>query len=718
VGALKKFRDTGVALGGPIRRDRLWFFFAGREGVTQQYAEVFENRLKQPQSLLYEPDVSRGRAYTNDYSKDYSLRLTWQAAEKHRVVMRASLQPTCNCVFNLLTTGAQVTPEAAGPHRYDPSNIFTISWNHPATNRVLLEAGGSLMYTSQHDARQPGFDATMYRIMDQGLNLTYGNSATRDLPRKQLQQQFSVAYITGTHNFKTGLSVKRIGLGNIDELGNNVLMNGPGVDYRFRNGIPNLLTMRDAPWNFEERVDDIAVYVQDQWTIDRFTLNLGARYNDVRGSAPEQVLGVGPFVPERRFEPAKNIPHYRNLSPRLGAAYDLFGTGRTALKASLGHYPEIIRLATGNPVNSLVRSTNRTWNDVNRNYVPDCDLLNPVANGECGAWSNLNFGKPTGGARYAEGTLEGFNSQFHNWQGSVSLQHELMPGVGLNVGYFRTWYGGDCGGSGYTNTTTCRLVADNQLVTPADFDPFCITAPSDSRLPGGGGNQLCGLYDVKRALFGRVDNLLRSPSDFDGDLSRVYNGVDVTMNARLARGFQFSGGVSVGRTVEDTCLVVDSPQAAREGFCKVSPPWSAGTQAKFLVVYPMPWGVQASAIYQNSPGIPISASLVVPNAAIASSLGRNLSACANTTGACNANVTVALIPPQTVFEPRLQQVDLRFSRAIPLGGNRRLRGNLDVNNLLNASNVLNMNAAYGATWRNVTQILSGRLFRIGAQIDF
>jgi hypothetical protein len=512
--------------------------------------------------------------------------------------------------------------------------------------------------------------------------------------------------------------VKRIGLGNIEELGNNVLMNGPGVDYRFRDGIPNLLTMRDAPWNFEERVDDIAVYVQDQWTIDRFTLNLGARYNDVRGSAPEQVLGAGPFVPERRFEPTKNIPHYRNLSPRLGAAYDLFGTGRTALKASLGHYPEIIRLATGNPVNSLVRSTNRTWNDVNRNYVPDCNLLNPVANGECGAWSNLNFGKPAGGDRYAEGTLEGFNSQFHNWQGSVSLQHELMPGVGLNVGYFRTWYGGDCGGSGYTNTTTCRLVTDNQLVTPADFDPFCITAPSDSRLPGGGGNELCGLYDVKRAVFGQVDNLLRSTSDFDGDLSRVYNGVDVTMNARLARGFQFSGGVSVGRTVEDTCLVVDSPQAAREGFCKVSPPWSAGTQAKFLVVYPMPWGIQASAIYQNSPGIPISATLVVPNAAIAPSLGRNLSACANATGACNANVTVDLIPPQTMFEPRLQQVDLRFSRAIALGGNRRLRGNLDVNNLLNASNVLNMNAAYGATWRNVTQILSGRLFRIGAQLDF
>jgi hypothetical protein len=289
--------------------------------------------------------------------------------------------------------------------------------------------------------------------------------------------------------------------------------------------------------------------------------------------------------------------------------------------------------------------------------------------------------------------------------------------VGLNVGYFRTWYGGECGGSGYTNRETCLLVIDNQRVTPADFDPYCVTAPDDSRLPNSGA-QLCGLYDVKRQLFGQSDNLLRPASDFGGELTRVYNGVDATINARFPRGFQFQGGVSVGRSVQDNCLVVDSPQASREGFCKIVPPWSAGTQVKFLLVYPMPWDIQASAIYQNSPGIPILANMVFSNAAIAPSLGRNLAACPAATGACNANVTVPLFPPQTMFEPRLQQVDLRFSKAIRLGGTHRLRGNLDVYNVLNASNVLNMNTQYGATWRNVTQILSGRLFRVGAQFDF
>ena len=716
IGALKKFRDSGVAIGGPIRRDRLWFFAAAREGVAQQYVDgVYWNKLRQPQSLLYEPDIARGIANTNDYSKDVSFRITWQATEKHKIVGSSAFQNNCNCVFNLLTTGARVTPEAAGPHKYYPNYLPSVVWTYPATSNILLDAGVSLQALDQNDTREEGFDDTWYRIQDQFLNLTYGNVATRTIPRRQFQQRFALSYLTGSHQFKTGVNVKLGRQGDIAKLGFDKTIHGTAVNYRFNNGVPNQLTLLDAPWNFEERVNDVALYVQDQWTMNRLTLNLGVRYNEVRGSTPEQVLGAGYFVPERRFAALKNVPHYRNLSPRLGFAYDLFGTGSTALKASVGHYPEIVRVVTGNPANNLIRTTNRTWNDANRNFVPDCDLKNPVTNGECGPWSALNFGQQTGGTRYADGALDGFNSQYHNWQGSVSLQHELMPGVGLNVGYYRTWYGGDCGGSGLTNTVTCTLVTDNLLITPADYDQYCVTVPTDSRLPNSG-KQLCGLYDLKPALFGRSDLLARPDSDF-GDLSKVYNGFEVTMNARFGQGGSFTGGVSTGRTVEDNCLVVDSPQDAREGFCKVTPPWSAGTGVGITIVYPLPFDIRTSAIYQNSPGIPITAQLVVPNAAIAPSLGRNLSACP-TTGACNANVTVDVIEPRSMFEKRLQQLDLRLSRTFQLGGSRRLRGNFDVYNVLNASNVLNMNTQYGATWTNVTQILSGRLLRVGAQFDW
>jgi hypothetical protein len=343
-------------------------------------------------------------------------------------------------------------------------------------------------------------------------------------------------------------------------------------------------------------------------------------------------------------------------------------------------------------------------------------LKNPVANGECGPWSNLTFGQLVG-SRYADGVLSGWNRQYANWQGSVSLQHELKPGIGVSVAYFRTWYVGDAGGSGIPGAETTLTVTDNLKVTPKDYDEFCITAPTDSRLPNSG-KQLCGLFDVKPALFGQADNVIKSAEEFGRRKTRIYNGVDLTTNARFGQGGQLSGGVSIGRTVTDNCVVVDTPQDARPGFCRTARPWGAATDVKFLVVYPLPYDIQTSAVYQNSAGIPITASYVVSNAAITSTLGRNLSDCAIGAAVCNANRTIALIPDNSLFEPRAQQLDLRFTRTFRFGSTRRLRPSLDIYNLFNAATVLAMNTTYGASWKDVTQILNGRQLRFSAQFDF
>jgi hypothetical protein len=717
VGSLKKYRETGFAVGGPIRQSRIWFYVSAREGVNQLFVDGVQwNALQQPASMLYQPDPSR-RVFTNDYTRDLTGRLTWQVSQKDKLVLSTSHQPNCNCLFNILTTGVRVTPEAAGEHHYDPNYTASLSWTRPMTNRLLVEGGEATQNNNQDDTRIKEWNnPNLYRITDQALNLTYGNVATRTLPRRQNQARFAVSYVTGTHQFKTGVNFRHTTIGNIDTLGNDTDMHGTAVNYRFNNGVPNQLTLLDAPWNFQETTKDLALFAQDQWTIDRMTVSLGARYNHATGETPLQVLGAGRFVPQRRFEPVKNIPDYQNISPRLGAAYDMFGNGKTALKASLGHYPDIIRTASGNPANNLTRTTNRTWNDANRNFAPDCDLRNPVSNGECGPWSDLTFGQLVG-ARYADGVLSGWNREYANWQGSVSLQHELRPGFGVSVGYFRTWYVGDAGGSGIPGAETTLTVTDNQKVTPKDFDEFCIAAPGDSRLPNSA-KQLCGLFDVRPALFGQADNVIKSAEDFGRRKTRVYNGVDLTTNARFGRGGQLSGGISIGRTVTDNCVVVDTPQDARPGFCRTARPWGAATDVKFLVVYPLPYDIQTSAVYQNGAGIPITANYVVGNAAIAPSLGRNLSDCAIGAATCNANRTIALIPDNSMFEPRAQQIDLRFTRTFRFGGTRRLRPSLDIYNLLNAATVLAMNTTYGPSWKDVTQILNGRQLRFAAQFDF
>src|SRR5262249_49939978 len=143
-------------------------------------------------------------------------------------------------------------------------------------------------------------------------------------------------------------------------------------------------------------------------------------------------------------------------------------------------------------------------------------------------------------------------------------------------------------------------------------------------LPGGGGNQLCGLYNLNTSKFGQVNNLVTQISNFGTQIER-FNGIDIGVKARFGRGGLLAGGISSGRLELGNCVIVDSPQAARPGYCDVVPPWSAGTQIKLNGLYPLPWDTEVSAVFQNLPGIPISANYVATNAQVAPSLGRNLS---------------------------------------------------------------------------------------------
>jgi len=354
-----------------------------------------------------------------------------------------------------------------------------------------------------------------------------------------------------------------------------------------------------------------------------------------------------------------------------------------------------------NPTNAISTSTTRIWNDANGDYVPDCDLRNFGVNGECGQIDNARFGTPVVQRTYAEDVLRGFGKRQYNWQTAVSVQHELWSGTAVNVGFFRGSFGN-------------FIATDNTLVGPEQYDSYCITAPVDARLPGGGGYRVCDLFDIKPAQFGRINNEVTQSLHF-GDQRQVFTGIDAVFTSRFGRGGVLTGGMSTGHTVLE-CVSPDLPTLQ---FCTNEPPFTQTLQFKVAANYPLPWwGIHAAANLQNLKGIPIAASYVATNAQIAPSLGRDLAACRGA-AVCNATAVVQLLEPNILFEDRLTQLDIRFTKIFQLA-RARLRGMFDVYNLFNANDALVMSTRYTPDnrWLRPSSVLGARLFKVSGEIDF
>jgi hypothetical protein len=347
--------------------------------------------------------------------------------------------------------------------------------------------------------------------------------------------------------------------------------------------------------------------------------------------------------------------------------------------------------------------------------VPNCDLVNFAANGECGAIDNQNFGKSNPLAtRYADDVV--LRGRAYTWDINTELQHQLLPSVSVTAGYYHNWDGN-------------YRVTDNVAVGDSDYSQYCITAPSDPRLPRGGGYPICGLYDISQEKFGQVSSLVTQASNF-GRYTRTADFLGASLNTRFGPGIRLAGGIDSGRTVNDVCFNVDSPGAVAASLpgasatpvphtqttidgrrtCRAVTPFGANTQLKLNGSYPLPMDFLVSATLQNLPGPAYLATYAVPTAQVLPSLGRNLSGGTRT-------VNVPLILPQTEYEARRTQLDVRIGKIVRVG-RTRVQANLDIFNALNASSVLEVNNTFGGQWRQPSRILDPRMAQVSVRFEF
>ena len=708
--------DINPTIGGPLRQDKLWFFAAYRDwGTTEHPPGAYYDT--HAAANAFTPDLSRP-AYNEVWSQSEDLRLTWQATTRNKFSFLVDDMERCWCHWNLASNR---DPDASTVMHSFPNLVAQATWNAPITNKLLIDAGYTVHPESWSSWPEPDLPQGTYAKVELSTGVQFGAFGNYVQHRSlQMNGKFNVTYVTGSNSIKVGFQEMH---------GNRIIDNwtlGRDQTLNYLNGVPASLVEYAYPYATNAKTNAYdALFAEDQWTRSRLTLNVGLRLDFLNASIPAQTYPATPFVGARSFDAVNNAPNWKDIDPRFGFAYDLFGSGKTAVKFNVGRFVQGVTTAYADNVNPIVTSVNnttRTWTDRNGNGVPDCDLSNPALNQECGAMNNANFGKNLAATTYDPAFLNGWGKRPYDWEVQGAVQQQLMPGMSVSVTYTRHWWGN-------------FLVTDNTLVSPSDYSPFSVTAPIDPRLPGGGGNQICCFYDINPNKFGQVNNFVTLAQNF-GKQTDIYNGVDVSVSTRIRSGVLLQGGFNVGHEVWDNCGVVgavDSPASgptdiARAGvatplvanltgitspstlYCHDAPPLQL--QVKLSGSYPLPWwDLAASAAFQSVPGPQITAAYVVSSSQIAGSLGRNLAA------GPNATTTVQLIAPGSLYGDRLYQLDGRLSKTWKVG-HSRIQGQFNAYNLMNAGPVLGVNNTYGAAWQSATATLVGRMIKFGVQADF
>jgi hypothetical protein len=455
--------DVNGAFGGPILRDRLWFYSAARRQdreskLTGNYRNL--NAGVFGANYQYDPasPLNQGDRYQN-----VNTRLTYQATRRDKFNIFWDEQYTCENPCR--GGGAGVSVEATASVITRPLHVAQLSWSNPLTNRILLD-GGFSHYGSRRNESRHLFEenyTNIPRIVESGATtgvvpgafttgITSGsvNNAI-NWKIENWQSRASASYITGSHNLKVGYQgqhLSRVSTPYFNDLrlqynyatpaatctatkpapgavtnqnwcglfpdGRRVFDGrpeseplGPALATAARPPVPTSVTAF-IPGGSDEAAWFTAFYLQDQWTVNRFTLNGALRYDNAQSRFGTTCVGPDVYKADSYClnDPAGSpgnsgkAVNFHDITPRWGVAWDLFGNGSTAIKWSMGKYLEGSQAGgiytASNPASGgrTINSYQRVWRDLNGDRVVDCDLSVPTvappagqalpSNGECG----------------------------------------------------------------------------------------------------------------------------------------------------------------------------------------------------------------------------------------------------------------------------------------------------------------------------------------------
>jgi hypothetical protein len=744
VDVIKKIWDVNPSIGGPIVKNKVWFNYTFRHwGSTKTKADAYFD--KNPSQFIYDPDTTQP-GLDDGHIVSNAGRISWQVSSRDKISVYHDEQKKYRDHWGIAST---IPPEAAGVQVTPTSRVNVTKWQRTHTNKLLLEGGFGYYnqeYTELYQSSVTGqtdkvwddeaiINSRVYNVLDQSNN-RQANAWPNPADHFSILRTFSGAasYVTGAHSFRGGLNWTT---------GDWRLLTrwtGDMQPITYNAGRPVQVTLR-LPSDRQNGVDrDMGLFVQDKWAMGRVTLNLGLRYDQFIGESRESSVLASRLSPAATFGECSDgtvdpgdlctgqVQNWKDISPRVGFAMDVFGNGRTALKASYARYVagEAIAFANQvNPIGALTASDTRAWNDLDGNGLP-LDGSGNIQFGELtNSASTPTFGRltvPT--TQYSPDLLRGWGKRGYNDEITFAMQHQIADRMSVNGGYYRRSFG---------NAT----FTDDLRYDASSYDSFCITAPSDPDLPGGGNYQVCGVRDLKPAVFAQnlpANSLIRFAEDFGG-VTNMYQGFDANIDARFRNGAFLKAGIAATARTFDNCNLVpagidalaNNAAAAQgaetypDGSTSCHREYGYRPDLKMSGSYTLPWDVQLAGTFQFSRGIQnggagpsLTASWAIPSATAATIGARAWTSVATR--------TVNLIREGSDYgKHNLEQLDIKLAKRFTID-KVRLRVDFDLYNVFNSSWPYTVSAAYSTAptggWQRPTNVLQNRFFKLGGNISF
>ena len=497
--------DGNGTLGGPILRDRVWFFGSYRQfGERLLPANTYaDDSLTSANWFVANQDLPQAVDDSTVYST--SLRLTAQLTPRNK------LTAYYDRAFRDTISTNQAQPA------YSPSDTLYYTgqtkWTSTLSDRFLFDAA----YAVTNYSRTQDYSSDALKA-ERGTPEWFAQAGHEDLITGRFWKETTqregrrgifpirhvlasnMTYVTGSHTAKVGVQFTT------GRYGETTTFNGD-LTQQYRNGVSDSVRVYNTPVEFFNSVSgETSLYAQDAWTMKRLTVNGGFRFDRLATQVDSTTVEPGRFTPFARVQPEITMPVWANISPRLGFAYDLFGNARTAIKGSWGKYLETWGTGFAQQYNSVaVRSETRTWNDLNRDDIAQDNEIGPPA--------DINFGRVTALTRSPDPNIE----RAYNLSSSLGVEHQLRPGLGVTfMWYHRAWNN--------------LMRTDNDLVTLADYSPVDVVSPLDGSVI-----TVYNLNPAKRGLVQQVDRKLRQASPSPDASTTAHRGDGSAPSVRAER---------------------------------------------------------------------------------------------------------------------------------------------------------------------------------------